>query len=157
LSNLTIKSGGFLASKLVIPFEKESTLGDAEITRIIIQHNMFLQTTKLRIVRILNGIDEENNLHVDNYVDMDGTGITIRGFFKKHVDSKDNELSHSMEHTNTPGVYILLFDEANAPQVDKLLATIDESLNALCQWDNADAHFKVSIVGIQPRGEHTDV
>jgi hypothetical protein len=43
-----------------------------------------------------------------------------------------------------------------------LLTTIDESLDALGDWDNADAHFryhsneKVNIVGIQPRGEQSD-
>jgi hypothetical protein len=43
-----------------------------------------------------------------------------------------------------------------------LLATIDESLDALGDWDNADVNFryhsneKVNIVGIQPCGEQSD-
>jgi hypothetical protein len=67
-----------------------------------------------------------------------------------------------MEHTNIYDVYMLLFDETNTEQVDKLLATIDESLDALVDWDNADSHFrfhsheKLNIVGIQPRGKRSD-
>jgi hypothetical protein len=67
-----------------------------------------------------------------------------------------------MEHTNTSDVYMLLFDEKNMEQVDTLLATIDESLDALGDWDNADTHYrfrsheKVNIFGIQPRGKHSD-
>jgi hypothetical protein len=43
-----------------------------------------------------------------------------------------------------------------------LLATINDSLDALGDWDNADTHFryhineKYNIVGIQPRGEQSD-
>jgi hypothetical protein len=70
-SNLTIKIGGSLASKLCIPFGKESTLGDSEMTPIIEQHNLYLQTTKQKIVRNLNDIDEEIDLEVNNDVDMD--------------------------------------------------------------------------------------
>jgi hypothetical protein len=59
-------------------------------------------------------------------------------------------------------VYRLLFDESNTEQVDTLLGTIDESLDAMGDWDNADynyryhSHEKVNIVGIQPRGEKSD-
>jgi hypothetical protein len=54
-------------------------------------------------------------------------------------------------------VYMLLFDETNTVHVDMLLATIDDSLDALRDWDIADAHIryhsneKVKIVGIKPR------
>jgi hypothetical protein len=67
-----------------------------------------------------------------------------------------------VEHTNTYGVYRLLFDETNTEQVDTLLVTIDQSLNALGDWDNAYAHFryrsnkKVNICSIHPRGEQSD-
>jgi hypothetical protein len=90
---------------------------------------------------------------------MEGAGTKIREMFMKHLDNKGNALFHSMEHTNTSGVYRRLFDETNMKQVDMLLATIDESLDALGDWDNADAHFryhineKVNMVGIQSRGE----
>jgi hypothetical protein len=93
---------------------------------------------------------------------MEGAGTTIRDFFMKHLENKGNELFHSMEHTNTSGVYMLLFDVTNTEQVDTMLATIDESLDALGDWDNADAHFryhsnkKVNTVGIQPRGEQSN-
>jgi hypothetical protein len=56
-----------------------------------------------------------------------------------------------------------LFDESNTEQVDTLLGTIDESLDAMGDWDNADSHYryhiheKVNIVGIQPRGEQSDL
>jgi hypothetical protein len=43
----------------------------------------------------------------------------------KHLGNKGNALFHSMEHTNTFGVYMLLFDETNTEKVDTLLATID--------------------------------
>jgi hypothetical protein len=82
--------------------------------------------------------------------------------FMKHLDTKGNALFHSMEHTNNSDVYRLLFDEANTEQVDTLLGTIEESLDAMGDWDNADSHYryhsheKVNIIGIQPRGEHSD-
>jgi hypothetical protein len=55
-----------------------------------------------------------------------------------------------------------LFDESNTEQVDTLLAIIDESLDAMGDWDNADSHErnhsqeKVNIFGIQPRDEQSD-
>jgi hypothetical protein len=67
-----------------------------------------------------------------------------------------------MEHTNNSDVYRLLFDESNTDQVDMLLSTIDESLDVMGDWDNADSHYryhsheKVNIVGIQPRCEQSD-
>jgi hypothetical protein len=78
--------------------------------------------------------------------------------FMKHLDKKCKALSR-MEHKKSSDVYRLLFDETNTEQVDTLLTTIDESLDASGDWDNADTHFrfhsheKVNIVGIQPRGE----
>jgi hypothetical protein len=75
----------------------------------------------------------------------------------KQLDNKGNALFHSMEHTHTYGVYRLLFDETNKAQVDNLLATIDNSLDSLGDWENVDAHFryhsneKVNIASIQPR------
>jgi hypothetical protein len=71
-SKLTIKNGGSLASKFFIPFGKESTLGDSEMTHIIEQHNLYLQTTKHRIVRNLNDIDDEINFETNDDVDMEG-------------------------------------------------------------------------------------
>jgi hypothetical protein len=91
----------------------------------------------------LNDIDEEIDLEVNNDVDTEGAGTTIREMFMTHLDgNKCNSLFHSMEHTNTSDVYRLLFDETNTKQVDTLLATIDKSLDALGDWDNADAHFR---------------
>jgi hypothetical protein len=106
-----------------------------------ITYSLYLQTTTQRIVRNLNDIDEEIDLEVNDDVDMEGAGTTIREMFMKHLDNKCNVLFHNMEHTNTSGVYRLLFDETNTEQVDTLLTTIDESLNALGDWDNADAHL----------------
>jgi hypothetical protein len=80
----------------------------------------------------------------------------------KYLDNKGNALFHSMEHTNTYDVYRLLFDKTHTEQVDSLLATIHESLNAFCDWDNAETHYrfhsheKVNIIGIQQRGEQSD-
>jgi hypothetical protein len=132
------------------------------MTHIIEQHNLYLQTTKQRIVRNLNDIDDEINFVTNDDVGMEGSGTTIREMFMKHIDNKGNALFHSMEHTNNSDVYRLLFDEANTEQVDTLLSTINESLDAMGDWDNADSHYrfhsheKVNIVGIQPRGEQSD-
>jgi hypothetical protein len=43
-----------------------------------------------------------------------------------------------MEHTNNYDVYRLLFDETNTEQVYTLLGTIDESLDAMGDWENVD-------------------
>jgi hypothetical protein len=92
---------------------------------------------------------------------MEGSGTTIRETFMKHLENKGNALFHIMEHTNTSGIYRLLFDETNTDQADTLLATIDGSLDALGDWDNAGAHFryqnneKMNIIGIQPRGKQS--
>jgi hypothetical protein len=129
---------------------------------IIEQQNLYLQTTKQRIVHNLHGIDEEINLEPNDDVCMEGSGTTIREMFIKHLDNKGNTLFHSMEHTHTSDVNRLLFDETNTDQVDTLLATIDESLDALGDWENAYTHYrfhsheKVNIVGIQQRGEQSD-
>jgi hypothetical protein len=132
------------------------------MTHIIVQQNLYLQNTKQRIVRKLNNFDDEINFDTNDDVDMEGSGTTIREFLMKHLNNKGNALFHSMEHTNNSDVYRLLFDEANTEQVDTLLGTIDESLDAMGDWDNTESHYrfhsheKVNIVGIQPRGEHSD-
>jgi hypothetical protein len=161
-SNLTIKSGRSLASKFFMPFGKEYTLGDSKMTHIIEQQDLYLQTTKQRIVRNLNDIDDEINFETNEDVDMESSGTTIRDFFMEHLNNKGKTLFHSMDHTNISDVYRLLFDETNTEQVDTLLGTIGESLDALGDWDNADSHYrfhshkKVNIFGIQPRSEQSD-
>jgi hypothetical protein len=161
-SNLFTKIRGSLASKLFIPFGKESTLGDSEMTHIIEQQNLYLRTTKQRIMRNLNDIDDEINFETHDDVNMEGSGTTIREMFMNHLENKGHALFHSMEHTNNSDVYRLLFDESNTEQVDTLLGTIDESLDAMGDWDNADSHYryhsheKVNIIGIQSRGEQSD-
>jgi hypothetical protein len=132
------------------------------MTHIIEQQNLYLQTTKQRIVRNLNDIDDEINFETHDDVNMEVSGTTRREMFMKHLDIKGNALFHSMEHTNNSDVYRLLFDEPNTEQVDTLLGTIDESLDAMGDWDNADSHYryhshkKVNIIIIQPRGEQSD-
>jgi hypothetical protein len=161
-SNLSTKNGESLTSKLCIPFGKESTPGDSEMTHIIEQQNLYLQTTKQRIVCNLNDIDDEINFETHDDVNMEGSGTTIREMFMKHLDNKGKALFHSMEHTNNSDVYGLLFDETNTEQVDTLLGTIDKLLDAMGDWDNADSHYifhsheKVNIVGIQPCSEQSD-
>jgi hypothetical protein len=121
-----------------------------------------LQTTKQIIGRNLNDINDEINFETHDDVNMEGSGTTIREMFMNHLHNKGNALFHSMEHNNNSDVYRLLFDETNTEQVDTLLVTIDESLDAMGDWDNADSHYrfhsneKVNIVGIQPRGEQSD-
>jgi hypothetical protein len=70
-SNLSIKNGGSLASKFFIPFGKEYTLGDSKMTHIIEQKNLYLRTTKQRIVRNLNDIDDEINFETHDDVNME--------------------------------------------------------------------------------------
>jgi hypothetical protein len=74
------------------------------------------------------------------------SGITVREMFMKHLDNKGNALFHSMEHTNTSDVYRLLFDETNTEQVDTLLASIDESLDALGATGTMQIHITDSTV-----------
>jgi hypothetical protein len=132
------------------------------MTHIIEQQNLYLRTTNQRIVRNLNDINDEINFETHDDVNMEGSGTTIREMFMKHLDNKGNALFHSMEHTNNSDVYRLLFDESTTEQVDMLLGTTDESLDAMGDWDNADSHYryhsheKINIVGIQPRGEQSD-
>jgi hypothetical protein len=114
-----------LPEVLTIPFGKESTLGDSKMTHIIEQQNLYYRTTKQRIVRNLNDIDDEINLDTHDDVNMEGSGTTIREMFMKHLDNKGNALFQSMEHTNNSDVYQLLFVESNTEQVDTLLGTID--------------------------------
>jgi hypothetical protein len=72
-TNLSTKNGGSLASKFFIPFAKESTLGDSEMTHIIEQQNLYLRTTKQRIVRNLNDINDEINFETHDDVNMEGS------------------------------------------------------------------------------------
>jgi hypothetical protein len=111
------------------------------MTHIIEQQNLYLKTTKQRIVCNLNDIDDEINFETHDDVNMEGSGTTIREMFMKHLDNKGNTFFHSIEHTNNYDVYQLLFDESNTEQVDTLLGTIDESLDAMGDWDNTDSHY----------------
>jgi hypothetical protein len=132
------------------------------MTHIIKQQILYLRTTKQRIVCNLNDIGDEINFETHDDVNMEGSGTTIREMFMKHLDNKGVALFHSMDHTNNSDVYRLLFYESNTEQVDTLPGTIDEWLDAMGDWDNADSHYiyhiheKVNIVGIQPRGEQSD-
>jgi hypothetical protein len=45
---------------------------------IIEHHNLYLKTTKQRIVQNLNDIDEEINLETNDDADMEGSVTTIR-------------------------------------------------------------------------------
>jgi hypothetical protein len=65
---------------------------------------------------------------------MEGSGTTIREMFMKHLDNKCNALFHNMEQTNNSDMYQLFFDESNTEQVNTLLGTIDESLDAMGDW-----------------------
>jgi hypothetical protein len=75
--NLTIISGGSLASKFFIPFGKEYTLWDSGLTHIIEQQNLYLHNTKERIVRNINSFDEEIDLEVNDDVDMDEQALQL--------------------------------------------------------------------------------
>jgi hypothetical protein len=103
-----------------------------------------------------------SNFESHDDINMEGSGTTIREMFMKHLNNKGNALFHSMEHTNNSDVYHLLFDESNTEQVYTLLGTIDESLDSMGDWDNADSHYryhsheKVNIIGIQPRSGQSD-
>jgi hypothetical protein len=77
-SNLSTKNRGSLESKFFIPFGKEYALGDSEMTHIIEQQNLYLQTTKQMIVRNLNDIDDEINFETHDDVNMEGSGTTLR-------------------------------------------------------------------------------
>jgi hypothetical protein len=129
------------------------------MTHIIEQQILYLRTTKQRMVHNLNDINDEINFETHDDVNMEGSGTTIRKMFMNRLDTKGNTLFHSMEHTNNSDAYRILFDESNTEQVYTLLGTIDESLDAMGDWDNADSHYryhsheKVNIVGIQPRDE----
>jgi hypothetical protein len=83
------------------------------MTHIIEQQKLYLQTTKQRIVRNLNDIDNEIDLEVNDDVYMEGAGTTIREMFMKHLDNKGNALFHSVEHTSTSGVYMFMFHKTN--------------------------------------------
>jgi hypothetical protein len=113
-------------------------------------------------MKFINDIDKGINFETQDDVNMEGSGTTIREMFTKHLDNKGSTLFHSMEHTSNADVYRLLFDESNTEQVDTLLGTIDESLDAMGDWDNADSHYryhsheKVNNIGIQPRGVQSD-
>jgi hypothetical protein len=133
------------------------------MTHIIELQNLYLQTTKQSIMRNLNDIDDEINFETHENVNMEVSGTTIREMSMKQLDNKGNALSHSMEHTNNSDVYRLLSSESSKEQLYTLLGTIDESLDAMGDWDNADSHNryhsheKLNIVGIQPRGEQSDL
>jgi hypothetical protein len=48
------------------------------MTHIIEHQNLYLRTTKQRIVRNLNDIDDEINFKTHDDVNMEGLGTTIR-------------------------------------------------------------------------------
>jgi hypothetical protein len=60
--------------------------------------------------------------------------------FTKRLYRKGNALFHSMEYTNNSDVYKLLFNESNTEQVDTLIGTTDELVNAMGDLENADSH-----------------
>jgi hypothetical protein len=82
--------------QIFITFGKESTLGDSEMTHIIEHQNLYLQTTKQRIVHNLNDIDDEINFETHDDVNMEGSGTTIREMFMNHLENKCNTLFHIM-------------------------------------------------------------
>jgi hypothetical protein len=97
-SNLSIKNGESLAIKFFILFGKESTLGDFKMTHIIEQQNLYLRTTKQRIVRNLNDIDDEINFETHHDVNMEGSGTTIREMFNQRETQAHRDRQGAQKH-----------------------------------------------------------
>jgi hypothetical protein len=85
---INAKNGGTLYGKTFIPFRKEGDMGDAIMTNVIQQQNIFFAEKKQRIVHNLNDVDEIIEIALGEDVDMDLAGITLRDIFFNYHEKR---------------------------------------------------------------------
>jgi hypothetical protein len=154
---INAKNGGRLFGKTFIPFGKEGDMGDAIMTNLIQQQNKFLSETKQRIVYNLSDVENKIEIALDEDVDMDPAGITLRDIFYNHQDKEGNIQIDAIEKTRTGGMYRFIFQQNKAEEVDKMLEHIDDTLRSIGDWDECHTHFRylpsipIIVVGCVPR------
>jgi hypothetical protein len=154
---INAKNGGTLYGKTFIPFGKEGYMGDAIMTNVIQQQNIFLAETKQRIVHNHNDVDKIIEIALGEDVDMDPAGITLRDIFFNYHDKNGNRLIDAIEKTSTGGTCRFLFQQSKTEEVDKMLKHIDDTLTSIGDWDECHTHFgylpsiPISLVGRIPR------
>jgi hypothetical protein len=100
---LTAKNGGTLFGKTFIPFGKEGDIGDEVMTNIIQQQNIFLRSTKQRIVQNLNDIDCSIDIVSGSGEELYAITILLRDAFYQYKDGEGKQLIDAIEKTNTGG------------------------------------------------------
>jgi hypothetical protein len=123
---LTTISGGCLYGKSFIPFGKECGLHDSTMNYLIQQHNIFLNTTKHRIAKKMNTIDEIMEVELKNSKN-DGMNDMAQLVVKGKIPFA------GMEKTKVPGSFCILFHEQKPNVVDTFLLDIDTKLEDLGQ------------------------
>jgi hypothetical protein len=153
---INAKNGVTLYGKTFIPFGKEGDMGDAIMTNVIQQQNKFLSETKQRTVHNLSDVDDIIEIALDEDVNMDPAGISLRDIFYNHQDKEGNRLIDAIQKTSTGGTYRFLFQQSKAEEGDNMLEHIDENLNSFGDWDERHTHFRylpstpISVVGRVP-------
>jgi hypothetical protein len=128
-------------------------MGEAIMTNVIQQQNKFLAETKQSIVHNLNDVDEIIEIALEEDVDMDPAGITLRDIMFSYQDKSRNRLIDAIERTSTGGTYRFLFQQSKTEEVDKTLEHIDDTLTSIVDWDECHKYFRylpsmpISVVG----------
>jgi hypothetical protein len=160
---LTAKTCGTLWSKTFIPFGREGDMGDDVMTAVFQQQNKYHQEATHRIVQTLSDIDEiiEIDMNEEEDKEMEGKGITLRNIFLQYLDKQDQPLLQSIEQTITGGTYHFIFDKSKVAKVDTMLASIDNDLDKIGQWEERHTHYRyltsnpITVIGSIPRSTLT--
>jgi hypothetical protein len=128
-------------------------MGDEVMTNIIQQQNLFLRSTKQRIVQNINDIDCPIGIVTGRAEDLDAAAVTLRDIFYQYKDEDGGQLFDAIDKTNTGGAYIFIFHESKTETVKNMINNLYATLDAFGAWDDCDIHFRyltalpISLVG----------
>jgi hypothetical protein len=158
---LTSKNGGTLFGKTFIPFGKEGGIGDQVMTNIIQKQNIFIHSTKQRIVQNMNDIYFPIDIVSGSGEELDAATISLLDVFYQYKDGEAKQWTDGIEKTNTGGTYRFLFHEKKIELIDIMLNNLDATLDKIGAWGDCDVHYRymtaypISVVGRVARATPT--
>jgi hypothetical protein len=112
------------------------------MTNIVQKQNIFLRSTKQRIVQNLNDIDCPIDIVSGSGKELDAATISLRDVFYKYKDGEGKKLIDVVEKTNSGGTYRFLFHEKNIELINNMLNNLDATLDEIGAWGDCDVHYR---------------
>jgi hypothetical protein len=92
------------------------------------------------LVHNLGDMDEVLDLKLSEHVDISDEYLTLRNILRS-FKVKNTPIIRSVEKTNMPGTYCLLYDESMEKYMADLLSNLDSHIKDIGEWDDYDGHY----------------